>query len=311
MIKVVNKISILCHIVVSNFAYKYYDDHSTQHKKKQTTHIRVTNLSIMARTRQTRTPSKKRKFSAPIKKSNKRRRKTGGKRDYSFSTRSVGGTGVSYKAKRVSRSNYKKILWDSSILRVKYRGSNTQHTAISTPANYTQKTVVVLQSLFNNGGNFWTAGGGAVNPNGGTIPTFVGNLTLRGGMISFRISNSIDTVSTNAGPITVEVMLLQTGPGFDPAALPSVQNLMQDETFITDFQTKIGRIKWRKTIILKEGDSVAYEHRLSVRKVDLDDHPNGLNQLYWYMSASNLDTAVAKVVDYSIGFNLSFCGEAT
>lgn len=246
----------------------------------------------------------------PYKKS-KRTFKRRGKRTSTFTSRSTSGSGINY-GRRMNYGKFRRLLWNNTQTKVKFRSTQVVATSITTPVSVTTKTVTILQGLFSTAANpFWSSGGGAVSPNGFLPQQFTGPLVLRGGVMGIRLTNSLDTASSSANGVMIEIMLIQTNLGFDPLAISSTQLAAWDTSFVSDFNAVMGKILLKKKFLLKDGETSSMERKLRCRRVDLQDHIDGKNQLYWLVTAGNVDDAEAHAIPIQLYFNVSFCADAT
>lgn len=259
--------------------------------------------------RGTHTRKRSRPTSFKGKRTFKKRRVTRARKTNNLTSQSGKGGGLSYRAKRVGRSAYRRLLWNASILKTKYRTVQATNTSVATNANSVTQTTFVRSSINFGVAPFWTILGGSITPDSAsTLPVFTGNIILRGGIIGCRISNTIDTSVASQGAISGTMMLIQTTKAFNPSAIPATIPLGWDPTYITDFSTVVGRIVYKKTFLLRDTDVAQVEWRLKVRSIDETDYSLFLNQLVWVLTLNTTDN-IAHGVTVNTYYNMSFTGD--
>lgn len=261
----------------------------------------------MARHMQTR------KRSRPVgfvgKRTFKRRRTTRGKKSSNFTSQSGKGGGITFRSRKVKAKTYRNLLWNSSILKTKYRTILSAVASPSTPGT-TLTHGVTATSAINFGSAFWTAAGGAVSPDSSNaLPTFTGNIVLRGGMIGCRITNTLDTTAASAGTIVGTMFLIRSTKNWTSASVPSTVTLGWDPTMIQDFATKIGKIYYKKTFLLRDAESALTEYRLRVSSIDEGDYFSFYNQFIWFIVYGNVDSSVTKQIVINTYYNMSFVAD--
>jgi len=263
----------------------------------------------MARGMQTR------KRSRPSSFSNKRivkRRRTirRGRKTNAFTSQSGTGGGLRFKARRTSRSHYRKLLWDSSTMLPKYRSLLSNNVTFNTPASINSQTVSVLPALHLGGNVFWTVAGGAVTPDAANaLPSFTGNIILRGGKIGLRLTNTFDTTDANRSSMSGTIMLIRTSDSYVAANIPALVNLGWDTSYVQDFVHKVGRIVYQKNFLLRDADVANVEYRLKVTSIDQTDYLSDQRQYIWIVLAGNVDVASARSVNATQFYNISFTGQ--
>lgn len=242
-----------------------------------------------------------------------KRRRTArrGRKTNAFSTQSGSGGGLKFKARRTSRSAYKKHLWDSTLYKEHYRSQSAVTAQVITTVNPSALSILAEAALVTGVNPFYIAAGGAVSPDAAqAMPTFTGNLIVRGGMIGLRITNNFDAVAANQSTMQGTAFLLKTTKNWVGAAIPATVFVGWDPTMIQDFDTRIGRILYRKNFLLKDGDAAAMEYRLKVHKVDIGDFVNTYDTYVWLIVAGNVDTTAIHSLTYTKYWNVSFSGDA-
>lgn len=243
--------------------------------------------------------------------SKKRRVTRRGRKNTAFTSQSGTGGGLRFKSKRTSRSAYKKHLWNSTLYKDHYRSTKALSSSINTNTN-TNDLVVLAEAAYLFGITpFYLAAGGAVtNDSAVLLPSFNGDITVRGGMIGLRLANTLDTVAANTGSIQGTVFLIKTTKNWTAASIPASGQVGWDPTLIADFDTKVGKILYRRNFLLRDADTAVVEYRLPVHKVDQGDVVALFNTYVWLVLAGNVDSTLTKNVNVTKYWNLSFAGDA-
>jgi len=242
-----------------------------------------------------------------------KRRRTArrGKRSTNFTSQSGIGGGLQFKARRTSRSAYKKHLWDSTLFKEHYRTNSAFATTIATPASQNSMTVLGLEAMRFATNPFYTAAGGAIAPDSAqALPTFTGNPIIRGGMIGMRIANTVDTAVGSTNSLQGTVFLLRTTKNWVPAAITTPVSLGWDPTLVQDFDTVVGKIVYKKHFLLKDTDVATIEYRLKTTKIDVGDYVNTRNTFVWLVLAGNVDNTISHSFAITQYYNMSFAADA-
>lgn len=247
-------------------------------------------------------PSKRRRFV--------RRRRS--KRSTNWTSQRGSGSGVGFSAKRTTRRQFKHLLWNASTALTHYRSNNSFLTNVATPASAASMTSVVVASRRFGGNNFWVTAGGAINPDGGAIPTFQTStdITCRGGMYGIRMTNSPDALDVDKDPLSVIVYLVRTTKNWNSTNLPATVSVGFDPTLVQDFQTNIGTVVFRKNYLIAEGESFNIERRMGLSKIDQTEYVGSQSEMVWMVFAGNTSSTVSKALVLTTYYNLSFVGDA-
>lgn len=242
----------------------------------------------------------------------KRRITRRGRKSNAFTSQSGSGGAIQYKARKTSRRAYRKHLWDSTLFKEHYRSIGAVATTLNTPASQSFMTVLVEKAIDNGGAaNFWTAGGGALAPDPlQALPTFSGDVTIRGGKMGIRIANTLDSVASAATTIQGTVLLVRTTKNFTGGAITTPQPLGWDTSLIPSFDTLVGRVIYRRNFLLKDADSALVEYRIPLHKIDVGDFNANYNTYMWVILAGNVDNASAHGMAITKFYNLSFAADA-
>lgn len=238
------------------------------------------------------------------------RRRTARKSN-NFTSQNGHGGGIRYNGRKVKPSMYRKLLWNSTVLKTKYRSNNVITGTIATPASVSTYTVQ-QRNAFNTGAQFWTGSGGAIAPDGTqSLPTFTGNMIIRGGKIGLRITNAFDANDALRWSVQCNVMLIKTSRAFIAGAIPTTVGLGWDVTLLQDFATNVGKVVYQKNFLLRDADTANIEYRLKVQTVDPGDYAAVRNTYLWVIIAGNVDNPVSTLVTTQVYHNLSFVGDST
>lgn len=243
---------------------------------------------------------------------NKRRRTTRrGRKSNAFTSQSGSGGAVNYKARKTSRRTYRNYLWNSTLFKDHYRSIGAVAVTLNTPAAVTTMSVLAEKALDNGVASFWLAAGGAINHDPAqSLPTFSGDVILRGGKIGLRLANVLDTVASAATTIQGTAMLIRTTKNFVSASITTPQPVGWDTSLIPDFDTKVGKILYRKNFLLKDSDTALIEYRLRLQKLDVGDFAANYNTYIWVILAGNTDNSSSHGVSVTKFYNLSFAADA-
>jgi len=232
-------------------------------------------------------------------------------RSNQFTSQSGIGSGLRYRARKQSISLWRKKLWDATLFKKHYRSVRNTTASVATPVLQNQATIEFSNALRLGSNDFYTTAGGAFDPDGLTVPTFVpdDDIVIRGGKITLRICNKHDT-EANADPLDVRVYLIRSGRNYSQAGLITTQAVNWDPSMFIDFQTNLGRIVYNKKFLLRDEETASIEYRLKIQKIDQTDYQNGRLSYHWIMVVSNPDTVGARQLQYTTGYSLSFTGDA-
>lgn len=262
--------------------------------------------------------SKRRRFS---------RRRVGGNRPKRFVSAQYGGVVSANvgRRRRLKGRSYKRALFRTTIFKNHYRSIFDNSGITNAPGDINLAQVNSAFVLPGTGAQFWTTGGGALPSDVGVpVPTFNGDIIIRGGMARATFSNNGSTDG-----MRIRLWLAKTGPlpdlGLLATAVATPQRTSWDPTVLVDF-SKFGRILRGWEFLLTPGQ-VPMTIRLPLRaeKVDQTVHNNVLGRrLVWIWSVSqtsNLETIVnpspppdtlpaPQPCTTHFSHNLSFVGDA-
>jgi hypothetical protein len=191
-----------------------------------------------------------------------------------------------------------------------YRSVFTASIARTVPASIDVGIMNVSKAIEN---NFWTAAGGAILLDAGVaLPTFRGDITLRGGVSKCWLSNDAAVDSVRA-----KVYLVWTNHNPDAASLTALDGTTVeagfDPSMVPDFMRSGKVIKSYEHILLPGQRPVEIVYRYKIRKIDQAVHNANGEQLFWITilsQMSNIDGGTQSVV-FGKTHNLSFSGDGT
>lgn len=270
----------------------------------------------MARTLQTRKRSRGVVLMRPAKRGRfvrRRRRFSGRSRLRGLTTRASGPSSIGrFRTRRTSRRAFRKFLWTSTLHKTHWRAVGTAVSAsVGTGNDLTQASLTRVIP----GNAFWTAAGGARPVDtGGVVPTFIGDIILRGGVSTLSVSNTPELLGPGADPVRVVIFTVWTNK--DPAALvfPTVESITWDPSVLPDF-SRFGRVLNRREAILKgDGEVVEVFFRHRVQKIDQNVYNNGGNRLNWFVLVGQTTNTEAVPVEETVriqnSINYSFAADA-
>lgn len=243
----------------------------------------------------------------------KRRRIT--RKSTNWTSQSSKGGGLGFSNKRTSRRQFKRILWNSTVPQNHFRSNGASTTNILTPAGAgtaSTMTVTVIASRRPASTNFYVAAGGAINPDGGAIPTFLTNadITVRGGIYGLRLCNAPDLTDTDKDPVSCIVYAIRTTKNWNSTNVPTSVNVGWDPTLTQDFQTNIGKVIFRKNFLINDGEVINIERRMAIQKIDQTEYVNSISEIVWFILSGNTSSITSKVVLGTTYHNLSFVADA-
>jgi len=266
----------------------------------------------------------RKRFATPFKRTAKRgrfavrrrRRFSRTTRGKTYTNRASFATSVgTFGGRRTSVRRWRNMLWNDTIAKQHYRSVFDITGNFQTPNNLTQATINIQSALPN---NFWTAAAGAKSPDTiGAIPTFTGDITLRGGIARIAVSNRVNPVDTQpSDPVRVTIFAVWTDSNTQGFLLPTGQvETMWDPSLFPDF-TRFGKVLFKRETILKgDGESIQCYFKFKPQKIDQPIFNLGGHKLIWFILASQLtnteaDGGTPETLDFVLSHNVSFSADA-
>jgi len=227
-------------------------------------------------------------------------------------------SGVRFRSRRISRRQWKNILWRDSLSQNHYRSLTSVGSIISTGTTQgvgplaaevcfslvpTPPTIVP----------FWTAAGGLINTDPGITPptAFNGDIIFRGGKHSNTFSISGTGITQLIG-IRIFTIKLIKHPIWQ-SAIPASASWGFDPTMVADWARNVGTTVDDKVFILDATcRSAIYERRFPIQKYDqgvfTQDNLGGGGYLI-IAHVVNLSDNTAVSVDALTSYNCSFSGD--
>lgn len=221
-----------------------------------------------------------------------------------------------FRTRRISRKTFRRRLWNSTIDKSHYRSVRAVTTSVGSPNNLVDATLAIIVPGTDGANPFWTVGGGALPEDTGVaVPTFNGDITLRGGISRISIANRVsptDAVPTDCCRVTVFTVWNNVDiPGF---VFPTTVPISWDPSVFPDFQRN-GRVISKKEAILEPGGQAMelfWRHR--VQRIDQNVFNNNGGRLAYFVLVSQLTNTEAigtpENVDIVTSWNLSFSADA-
>ena len=231
----------------------------------------------------------------------RRSARRGGGRTKSLTSKSSTGANLSlFRARRLSKGNYRHLLWNDTLFKNHYRSASATSGALSTIANAAQMRVDFTTAL-----QF----GGAVEQDGGVLTFFASeSIVIRGGIIKFSLFNPVLT-TTASDVLKGIIFLVKTSKDFDSAFIPTAATVAWDPSVQARFKDKVGHIIMQREFMLEDGNSSELSFRLPIQSVDNAALAVAAKTYVWIFCTNAMDGA-ARQFNYVASYNLSFCGDA-
>ena len=186
-----------------------------------------------------------------------------------------------------------------------YRSYGIQTGNVSSAAFSSQVNLVTIKPVSNGSAAFWTTSGGAQELDSGiTVPSFSGDIILRGGKWTFNFTNT----SNKTMKLYVYYVFTISRPDF--TVIPATPFATWDPTLIPEFRDKVGKVQKSEVVILKNGEGVAWERRIPTMKVDQFTWDSDGNIPILILGVQNLEENTIIAGSAITGFNMSFAGDS-
>jgi len=159
---------------------------------------------------------------------------------------------------------------------------------------------------------FWLATGGAQQLNAGTaVPTFNGDIVLRGGKFNMTVANMDPPLETvlSGDPMKLRVWFLYTVGNPDFTSIPTTANNGWDPSTIPEFRDKVGKIYHFEEVLLRQGDVYQFSRKLRPSKIDQNRWLAGANVPMIIIQGINMSTSTGVIYDQKFDFNCAFSGD--
>lgn len=244
-------------------------------------------------------PMKRRRFSL------RRRRQFRRRGVYGATSKSGSTSAFGFRSRRLRPRQWRSILWRDTVASTHFRSNNAQNTVVTTAQDAAHSQVFVFSSIRIGANQFFTTAGGMILPDPPAATAFIGNITVRGGIIGLRVGNMNSVASSQ----NVRIFLIKTSRNFSAASIPSSMPLGWDPSVVADFQMNIGRVVLMREALLENNSVMDVKFRLRPFKIDRDEYDLDRNSFVWVMLLNDVEGA-ASAVTCCPYFNLSFAADA-
>jgi len=228
-----------------------------------------------------------------------------------------GGVNLPFRARKLSKSRYRRSLWNATQHLTHYRAEYTNTAAVNTPASFSDPTTVSHYADEAVGGDSFTfPNGGLLIADTGITPVFTGgNIVRRGGQYNLTIFNNVENDAAHGDNIGYNIALIRCSYGFDKTALDAiVPQTFSSLNAVHDFRQRFGTIVVQKNGVLKQEESVSISWRAPIQKIDWGSYngtKKGPSKLVWWITVRNGFGNAVQSCRYKYGYSISFTGDAT
>jgi len=219
------------------------------------------------------------------------------------------GTSNGFRGRKTSRSTYLKHLWNSTLFATHWRTAISTSDSVITPATTTTGTFKAIQLMKGPAlVPFYTAAGGLVPDDFGVgLPTFKGDIILRGGRWNFMIHNT----SAAAVDVRIRTWLVWTvdEPNFSYEPTGTLP-LLWEPSLQPDWNEKIGKVISSREVLLESGNNWSLSGKFKLQKIDQERYAGSGKVLLLVMEVMNIGIATAHGLSYTSSYNMSFSGDA-
>lgn len=228
-------------------------------------------------------------------------------------------------SRRPNKKSWNKKLRYITDLSTHHKATHVMNAvSTATPAVVGQQTIGIL-SMLDEANPFWTAGGG-LQPDsfGGGVATFgTDTYVIRGGKSYLSISNPIanvcmlfriqvvypkQQVTQASSHVTTNVPMIDYINAIT-AGTTVIHTPIQD---FADYSEYFWPAVLDKEVLLQAGESVQFEYKLPIKKVNADAFQRGIDFYpYYVLYFANIQSAVAESVVVIQTYDLSFASMAT
>lgn len=246
----------------------------------------------------------------------RRRRFRRGSRFGGTTNRASGPTSIGrFRTRKTPKSVFRRWLWQSTMSKSHYRSIRATTTAMSTPNDIVNATLAVFIPGTDGINPFWTTGGGFQPEDTGITPTFLGDITLRGGVSRISIANRVTVAEATAtDAVRVTVFTVWNNPNVPGFTFPATVPITWDPSVFPDFQRN-GKVIGRKEAILSAtGDTLELFFRHKIQLIDQPVYNNNGSRLAYFVLVSQVTNteavAAPETVDVVLSWNYSFSADS-
>lgn len=224
------------------------------------------------------------------------------------------------RARRPNPKRWKRILRNATDACTHYRSALSGTNSISTASRVNSSIIAI--NLFSLANPFWTSAGGAISQSfAASMPTFTtSTFVIRGGKMFCTINNPV----TSTDHVKVRCQLVYPKQQSQQATNASLQTSVPFTDWINsllgfsfpvnsspqdfpDYSEYLHPPVMDKEMILQIGETVQFERKLGVKKVDADGFIRGAGSFpRWIILATTLGTSVSQTVNVVDGYDLTF-----
>jgi len=156
---------------------------------------------------------------------------------------------------------------------------------------------------------FWTVTGGLELLDLGSLtPTFLGDITLRGGKVGITVS--VADAVTDSIAVNIYLMFKMKRPVASATIFPVAEALGFDPSGNADVNESFGTVLGKRTgVIDYQNKTITYEHRVKPRKIDQATFTANGAQFCFVVHAVNVNAATNVTVNSLKYHNLSFSAD--
>lgn len=223
---------------------------------------------------------------------------------------------LAFKTRRMAPRAWRRLLWRDTASKTHWRSflakTINRVTGTTIGVNTPGYTPALKDAA---GAAFWTVAGGLQPTNvGGGTSSFLGDITLRGGVLKYIASAPTDY----ADIVLHRVWLIYTVKNPDEATFPTTaQTWGWDPMANPDFKQKVGHVVlYRESMLNNDNQSMRIEFRLRPEKIDAGVFGTGNTtidgsggQFFWMQQTINMTSTTSQAVTVHVGYNVSFSAD--
>jgi len=258
-----------------------------------------------------------------------KRRKFGRKRPRTYTLTGDSGkvVGSQFRGRKIGPARWRNKIWNDTLAKSHYRslGQLAQNATAYLSSGFGKGNVKMIPMItvddnYYHSNPFWISNGGArILDRDSSVPTFEGDLVIRGGLCRYTVTNPDGGV-----PVLMRVygVWANKNPNYDvyTGMESELHDLEWDPSINADFSS-FGKIMFKKeTLLLPGARPFSVVYRLRPQKIEnqvfrgtsgvlLTSVPAGAQPWWVYQMVPLINNASADDVISIISFNLSFSGD--
>nr|QTE03444.1 MAG: capsid protein [Tarsiger cyanurus CRESS-DNA-virus sp.] len=245
------------------------------------------------------------------------RRRVGRRKNSTTAWNSISSSaarGIQFKSRKGSLRQWRRTLYRDTQALSHYRSALALVGTITTGTTPGFGNVGAIHPEFGtvvSTDPFWTATGGfEVLDVGAGVPTFRGDITLRGGKIGITLS--VPDSVTDAIACDVYLMFKIKRPIAFATVFAALEPLGFDPSANADVPTNFGSVLFKRSGVLDYNNkTLTVEHRVKPRKIDQITFGALGNQFCWLIHVVNTTSATDVTVNHIKYHNFSFSADTT